>query len=935
MDQSALKNRVHNPHRDSDLVPTRLRCEYLPHPFGLDTPKPRLSWNWQSSRRNERQTAYRVLVSSAPELLNRNRADLWDSGRVEADESIFIEYAGQPLRSGQACHWQVRVWNREGEPSAWSAPAFWSMGLLTEADWDASWISSNLELFDYQKKLRALPEFGMETEDDIWRNATAIKKLAEVVTEAPAVYLRKEFATGSKTVRRATAYVCGLGLCELHINGKRVGDHQLDPVYTDYEKRVPYLTYDVTTFLRSGANALGVVLGNGWFNLITPHVLRYYAAHYIATPRLRFRLDVEYADGSLQTIVSGPDWRFSTKGPIRFNCILGGETIDARNDLGAWAEPEYQARAWKPAIVTRGPRGKLVSQQLHPVRIVQDIPAASVEKDGEAWRFDFGMDLTGWVRIRLRGKPGQKITVRHPGASSHTLGRYQTEEYILCGKGEETFEPRFCYHGFRDVEVTGLDYEPAPADLTVRMVCTELPPVGEFSCSDDTLNKLYDVLLKTDRNYVVHLPNDPTREKAGWSQDIAATFDQMAYNFDSAAMYAKWQRDFLDIQHDNGYVPPVVPGRFDGPTINGPWWGGMIVYQPWKLYQYYGDQRILADSYPAMKRYLDYLGSIARNHIITWGLGDWLEVAADPSGRPTTTPVPLTSTCAYYLYATITAHTAELLHLPDEREQYRSLAERILTAFNSQFLDPATGKYAGGSQACQILPLHFGLVPNDIRPLAKQRLVEAIANAGGHVSTGFVATPFLLTALSDVGLGHLAFEMATQRTFPGWIDMVCNHGHTTMNENWNGGNVQMPSLAGAIGAWFFHSLAGIRPGRDSVAFKTLVIKPESAPTVDWVSARFQSPRGLIESRWRRQHGRLELSVTIPPNTTATVYVPASDAAAVSEDGRPAAESPGVRYLRQEEQWAVFTVGSGSYTFVSLTPGVKPPPISSEKLSHKR
>ncbi len=892
-----------------------LHCEYLTDLLGVDTPQPRLSWLLESTQRGECQTAYQVLVASSPERLGHDKGDLWDSGKVASDQSIQVKYAGKPLSSRQPCYWKVRVWDKNGRASDWSQPAFWTMGLLADKDWRGRWIASDLELMDYQKELRALTDFGMEDEKVIWDLAKKIRPKLASVTNAPAICLRKEFDT-PKTIRRAVVSVSGLGVFELYLNGQRVGDHQLDPAYTDYQKRVLYVTHDVTALLRPGRNALGVVLGNGWFNLITPHVLRFYAADYIAPPQLRLDLDLEFTDGSHEFIGSDESWKFTTDGPIRFNCVLAGETYDARKEMPGWAEAGFDDAQWKPAKSASAPDGRLFSQQVRPVRKVQTLPAVSVKKVKGVWRFDLGVETTGWAKVRVKGKPGQVVTIRLPGSDSHTLGRYQTSKYILRGGDYEEFEPRFCYAGFRYVEVAGLDYQPALTDCVGQQVCTDLEPAGSFACSDERLNRLQTILLRTLRNYIVHIPNDPTREKAGWTQDIENGFFETALNFNAVTMYAKWQHDFLDAIHPNGYMPPVVPGRFDGPTINGPWWGGVVIYAPWYMYEFYGDREILAESYPAMKAQFNYLGSLATNHVVRWGLGDWLEVG---SVRPVRTPIPLTSTCAYYWFACILRDTANLLNRPEEAKHFAAEAEAICAAYNREFFNSKTGDYASGSQTCQLVSLVFGLVPEAQREWVKQRLAERIAKDKDHLTTGFVGTPLLLTGLTDLGLPGLAWNIATQTNYPSFIDAVLNRGNSVMKEDWKGGLVQMPSLQGPIGTWFYHSLAGIRLDPQAPGFKRIIIKPEIANNLTWVQAHHDSPYGRIVSNWKREGQKLTMEVTIPANTTATVYVRARDAASVTESNKLASETTGVKFLRTENNAAVYAVGSGTYRFQSTLP----------------
>jgi alpha-L-rhamnosidase len=916
---------------------TGLRCEGLGASPVVDAARPRLSWQMEGDERGRRQTAYRLLVARTPEALAEDRGDLFDSGKVLSDRSQFVPYEGTPLGSRLRCHWKVRVWDEHDRASAWSPVAAWTMGLLNEADWRGRWIASDLSLMEYQRYLQALDDFAMERETGgIYLFIPLYRAMMRSVHEAPAVWLRKEFES-PRVVRRATLTVSGLGMHEVYLNGRRVGDHRLDPAFTDYEKRVLYVTHDVTGLVARGRNAVGVVLGNGWFNLITPHLLKYSAADYIAPPRLRLDLELEFADGTREIVGSDESWKATTDGPLRFNCVLGGETYDARREMNRWSEPGFDDAAWKPARAAEAPRGRLAAQVHPPIRELARLPAISVVPHGKGWRFDLGVETAGWARLRVRGRPGQSITVRYPGSDSHTFGRYQTCIYVCRGDGEEVFEPRFSYNGFRYVDVEGLAEKPELTDIEGVQVTTDLEPVGDFSCSNEQLNRLQEILLRTLRNYVTHIPNDPTREKAGWTQDVQAVLPEMAWNFNAAAIFGKWQRDFLDAQHKDGYMPPVAPGRFDGPTINGPWWGGAIIYQPWLLSRFYGDMGILAESYPAMRQYFDFLRREARedllartynpvsapfanlaagepaDDIVEWGLGDWLDVGG--GGRPKHTPVALTSTLAYGWFARILAETARELGDAPAANHYREEAERIRAAVNRRFLDPKTGTYAIGSQTSQLLPLVLGFVPEELRALVIARFVDQIARDNHHLTTGFVGTPWLLTGLTEAGQGELAYRIATQPDYPGFIDAVLNRGNTVMKEDWKGGRVQMPSLQGPIGSWFYQSLAGIRPDPAAPGFKRFSIRPELAGDLAWVKAHHDSGHGRIAVWWRRAPSAFEMEVTVPPNTQARIHVPASGEADVREGERPAASAPGVTLHSTSATERVFVVGSGHYRFV--------------------
>ncbi len=589
-----------------------LRCEYLANPLGLDSPKPRLSWVIESDLRGERQTAYQVDVATNPQLLESGRPDLWDSGKVASDRSIQVEYDGKTLGSRIRCWWRVRIWDKNGNPSSWSQTAFWSMGLLQPGDWRGQWVGAG--------------ELGTADAN-------------------PAVLLRREISLKRKPVR-ATVYICGLGYYELYLNGRRTSDHVLDPGFTDYTRRVLYVTYDVTAQLAAGPNALGVILGNGWYHSPTPDLFGFEKAPWKSWPKLLMNLDLEYPDGSRQTLASDSAWKWST-GPITFNSIRGGETYDARRELPGWDRPGYDESDWKPAVVSIAPAGHLSAQVMPPMRITEIVPAIRItEPKPGVYIYDLGVNLTGWARFEANGRPGDKIrldfnelllpdgTLDLKNSHSHTFGRFQTGELILGNDGHGMFEPRFTYHGFRYVQITGLTRRPALADLTGRWVHTDWSTAGEFSCSNPQINLLQKAVRRTLDNACHSIPGEEaTREKMGWTQDGLNTMESAIYNFDAASVYSKYLQDMIDAQQPNGHVPCIVPT--DGwcktlaggapPDYSDPWWGGTLPYVAWKLYEYYGDRRVLEQAYDPMRRWADYLTGTAHDHLVDWSLGDWQE----------------------------------------------------------------------------------------------------------------------------------------------------------------------------------------------------------------------------------------------------------------------------------------------------------------------
>lgn len=917
---------------------TDLRCEYQTEPLGIDVENPRLSWKIQAAEnvRGVYQTAYQIIVKSdAPD---KEDNIIWDSGKKASSESNGVAYGGPRLKSQQHYTWKARIWDENDISSGWSDEYHWGMGIIRQDEWKGEWIKSDMELYDYQEELKKMPDHARQHSRNIWKRTDDIRKMTEDVTEAPVVWLRKEFNL-QKKLHRATAYVSGLGFYELYLNGKRLGDIYFHTAIYDYGKTLPYLVHDVTEYIKKGENAVGIILGNGYFNPVIPGTLREYANDFIDTPHLKCEVKLEYSDGTVEYIVSDPTWKFTTDGPITFNSLRAGETYDARKDLGDWSASGYDDSSWEAARKASAPDGQLRNQAIPPMRVVDEIPTVTVkaikESPGpgnphdnvpivqdsslkEGWLFDIGEQSAGWVRIKIRGKRGQKITIIYPGTNSHTLGRYQTCEYICKGGGDEYFEQRFSFNGYRHIYVYGLDYKPKAEDLTGLRVVSDFEIAGKFSCSDEKINKIQEVLLRTIKNYNTQMPQDPDREKSVWTQDVQSNFENAAYNFDLNTLYRKWQDDFIDQVQPDGYVPTVVPSAFDGPSINGPWWGGMIIFNPWQHYNFYGNTVILKDSYEAMKKHFAYLSSIADDNIISWGLGDWQDIHSQEAGisSQVETSVPYSSTCAYYHYADIIQQTALILGNTADALVYQKKMQEIRRDLYERFFNQETGIFDSGSQTSYILALKLNIVYNRDKDRLLENFAKRIAEDDYHLSCGFVGMPFLLNLLKEEGLGDLAWKIATQESYPGWYDMVFSRGNTVLMEDWDAEYilpprfVQMPSLAGSIGAYYYRSLGGIRP--ETPGFRDFFIQPYTK-TLDWIECEYQSPYGTIRSDWTKKNGTLTMNITVPANSTATVYIPGSN---ILESGNPVEEVQHVHFFRDYEGYKIFRVESGVYKFKS-------------------
>lgn len=703
--------------------------------------------------------------------------------------------------------------------------------------------------------------------DGKWQQALPSNLLANPHS---AILLRKKLPI-NKPIKRALAAIGTVGYSELIINGSKAGDAQLSPEYTDYRKRVPYLVHEVTDSLHQGDNALCIELANGFAATPGGGYLGWYGRS--APARVLFHMLVEFTDGSSQSIVSDGSWKWNI-GENSFNDLWVGERIDKRLAKTGWQLANYEDESWSPASLLPTPTGTLFARSIAPVKVLETASPTSIE--GNVFHFDHL--ATGWLRLKTSGSAGNMVSVLQRGDFSSAFGQTAFPEgpqvgmqCTLSGNGEELFEPKWYFHTIsKSVRVEGLTAPVTPDTLTRVSVGIDLPRAGNFECSSPFLNEQYQSLLRTQRNYNFDYPMDPSREKTGWSQDVMGMIHTSVYDFDAEEFYWNWWKSMRDTQQASGYLDPVMP-QIDVavPGYNGPWWAGMIVYTPWHLYTYYGDRKYIEEAYPAMKSFMNHMATRAdADKVISWGLGDWIEVGS--TSFPTRTSVSITSTCAYYLYATILQRSAELIGDSTDAALYASLADQIKDGFNRRFVNATTGQVGSvtDTQTAQILPLYLGMIPDNQKQLVLNRLVANIHERSDHVGTGFVGTIHLLLGLPELGQAELTHRMVTQLDYPGWNTLVQNG---VQMETWNGGQVQMPSLGGPIGAYLYQILGGIRPAEPG--FKKVLIKPAMVGDLSYVNTHHDGPYGRIISNWRRENGQFSLNASIPPNSTATVVLP--------------------------------------------------------------
>lgn len=871
--------------------PVHLRVENLDNPIGIDAAHPRLSWQIESDQRNVTQSAYQIMVARTDADLKSNRGSLWDSKRVSSDRTAQIICGGSPMISGARCFWKVRIWDENNKPSSWSAPAFWEMGILKPSDWHGKWIGRTME-----------------------------------TSSQPAPMLRRTF-TLKPGIVHASISICGLGYFELRCNGKKVGDHLRDPGYTRYDRRALYVTFDLTPYLHSGGNALGVLLGTGWYNVHTQAVWNFDKAPWRAAPKMLAELRVQYANGSSETIVSDEKWKTST-GPILFDSIYSGETYDARLEKSGWDAPAYLDGTWTAAKIVDAPGGLISAQQMPPIRLDRSVtPVKLTEPKPGVFLFDLGQNMAGHARLKVRGPAGSKIVMKF-GERLTSAGmldqsqigqhikktdppqQFQTDTYITKGVGEEVWEPRFDYHGFQYVEMTGFPGKPTLDNLQGEFVHTSVEPAGGFTCSNPMLNRIWANARWSYLSNLQSIPTDcPHREKNGWTGDAHLAAEQGLYNFDSIAIYEKWINDLGDEQKQSGELPGIVPsGGWGYEWGNGPAWDSAFVLIPWYLYQYYGDTNALANHYEGMRRYVDYLTTKATKGIVSIGLGDWAPFETE-------TPTDVTSTGYYYQDTKIVAETAALLGRKEDAQKYSALADSIRDGFNAKFYHANNSGYANNSQTALSCALYQGLVEPQNRQAVLNSLVSSIDKRDGHIDTGILGAKYLLNTLTDNGRADVAYRIASQKTLPGWGYWL-EQGATTLWESWRGTDSLNHIMFGDISAWFYKTLAGINGDPKAPGFKHIIIRPHIVGDLTSASAYYNSIHGTIRSSWSIGPKGLSLQVSIPSNTSATVYLPTANPNGVLESGKPVRDSNEINYVRSEAGSAIYEIGSGNYSFVS-------------------
>jgi alpha-L-rhamnosidase len=892
------------------LTPAGLRCAHQVNPLGVAPERVRLSWLLQGAGRDRSQLGYQVLVAPDEKRLTSGDGLSWDSGRVESAASADIAYAGCPLTRGGRYAWKVRVWDESQAESDWSEPAWFEVELDQADGWQASWIGIGPMPETFQPPAAPGPS----------------DPVAKALTPVP--YLRRTFCV-DKPVVAARLYVTALGLYEARLNGSRVGDAVLTPGWTDYAKRIPYQTYDVTSLLGQGENVIGALLADGWYSGFFGFDAKRAGAHYGAAPEFLAQLVLSFSDGSRQLVVTDEAWqaRFAA---IRHADLLMGERHDLALEPAGWDAPGFDAAGWRAVQRRDRDTRPLVADPGPPIRVTQEIAPRSIAAyDSGRHVVDFGQNLPGWLRVKVDGPAGAHVRIRHAEMLATDGSLYtdnlrtarQTDEFTTSG-GIATFEPRFTLHGFRYAEISGFPGQLDLADVVARVAHSDLAPAGSFESSEPWLNQLFRNIDWGQRGNFISVPTDcPQRdERLGWLGDAQIFARTACYNRDVAAFFDKWLDDMTDAQLDSGAFSDIAP-RLNIGWAGAPAWADAGVIIPWTLHKMYGDTGILQRHFAAMTAWMDLLErtnpSCLRSNELGNSYNDWLAPGEDETSRE------LLAT-AYWAYdAALMAEIADAVGRPDAAAGYRALWSKIRSAFAGAFV-AADGRVASGTQTAYVLALHMGLVPDDLRDAAARHLVTAIQREDWHLTTGFVGVGYILPVLCSTGHTGVAYRLLEQDSQPSWRYMV-DQGATTIWERWDGWTQErgfqsawMNSFnhyaLGAVGEWLYRFVLGIDLEPGTAGFGRLVLRPHPGGQLTRARGAYQSVRGPVTSGWELSGGRFTYHVELPPNVTASVRVPSDDAAAVRDAaGRPPtaiASFPGARGVQE----AVFTVGSGVHEF---------------------
>jgi hypothetical protein len=896
------------------LQVTALQCQYQTNPIGVDAEAPILNWQLKSSGRNVFQTSYRVLVSDDSLKLMADRADGWDSGKVRSDQSIQIKYNGKGLVPVKKYYWKVMVWDNRGNASAWSKAACWQMGLLSVTDWKgAQWIG-------YEKLPDSLKIFPMQQE----KGDPKLGKRPDILP-----LLRKE-VTINKKIKAATVFICGLGQFELAINGKKVGDHFLDPGWTKYDKQAQYVTFDITKQLQQGKNAFGVMLGNGFYYIPGERYRKLTGA--LGYPKMICRVVLQYQDGTTQNILSDASWK-TAAGPVTFSSIYGGEDYNANLEQPGWDEPSFNDTQWKPAVVVDGPP-LLTGQAQYPLKIFENfVPKRISQPKPGVWVYDFGQNASAIPAIVLHGKKGTAVKIT-PGellandstVTQNYIGSPVNFTYTLKGAGTESWQPRFMYYGFRYLQVEGAvpagevntDGLPVVDELKSLHTRNAAERIGGFDCSNTLFNKTFSLIDWAIQSNTASIFTDcPHREKLGWLEEAHLVGSSIRYTYDIASLCRKVITDMRMSQTADGLIPDIAPEyvQFGGGFRDSPEWGSNGVILPWYVYQWYGDKQVLQENYDMMVRYVAYLEKKSKNHILSHGLGDWYDIGPKEPGVSQLTPRGVTATAIYYYDLTILAKVAAVLGNPTDEKKYLALAAEVKDAFNTAFFNKATNQYGTGSQTANAMAVYMGLTEPENRQAVIDNIVGDLHKRNNSLTAGDIGYRYLLRVLDNAGRSDVIFDMNSRSDVPGYGYQLAR-GATSLTESWQGNRISSNNhfMLGHLMEWFYSGLGGIRDTVGDVAFHHIEIRPEVVGDVTYVNASYRSPYGIIGVNWKKANKVFNIKVTIPANSTATIYLPGQANSNITEGGKAIGSINGLTHAGYKNgRWAI-KAGSGTYNF---------------------
>lgn len=876
---------------------SHLLTENKPNPIEVEEQAPRFSWQLSATQRNTMQTAYAIQVWETGNKKNT----VWNSGKVMSDQSVYVPYAGKALQSGKKYNWSVQVWDNHTAQPATSETGSFQMALLQNGDWKAKWIEPGY------------------TEDSVMR---------------PSPLFRKQFATNKKIVS-ATVYITAHGLYEAQINGKRISDAYFTPGWTAYKKRLQYQTYDVTALLQKGVNAIGVTLGSGWYRGVIGFSNN--RDVYGKDIALLFQLTISYSDGSTEQVVSDDSWKSST-GSIRYSEIYNGETIDAREEKNGWALPGYDDSKWSGVKTAAHPMNVLVATYNEPIRRKEIFQAKRIitTPSGEKV-IDFGQNLVGWVTLKVKGNAGDKIVVSHAEVLDKTGNFYITnlraakaqDTYILKGSETETFEPHFTWHGFQFIKLEGYPGELKPENFTAVALYSDMPTTGTFSSSHPLVNQLQHNIEWGQKGNFLDVPTDcPQRdERLGWTGDAQAFSRTAAFNMNVHNFFTKWLKDVEADQLPTGSVPFVVPNVLGAGAAGSAGWADAATIIPWNVYLAYGDKKVLENQYNSMKAWVGYMQNNSTDHLWNKGFhfGDWLFYRPhdDNDGKSAVTDKYLIAQCFYAHSTQLLINAARVLGKTAEVTIYEALLKNIKEAFTKEYLT-ATGRLVSSTQTAYVLALNFDMLPENLRAQAAERLAANVKDYGNHLTTGFLGTPYLCHVLTRFGYTDLAYSLLLQEKYPSWLYPV-KMGATTIWERWDGikpdGTFQVPSMNsynhyayGAIGDWMYRVMVGLDTYEDGTGYKHSKIEPHIGGGFTNAAASLQTYYGKLSNSWKLTGDQLVMEVEVPVNTTATVFVPAKSADAITESGAPLTQSKDIKLLETKEGSVKLSLGSGKYQF---------------------